>query len=167
VNSLTEQQIRASFVNATRGEIARAVLPDLSDLPWERLDLLGWRDRRSPQSSAVVLDVDGELTGILLRAADAPPGRRRALCEWCRDITSTDDVTLYVARRAGAAGRAGNTLGTLICTDFRCSANVRRTPTYEEAGTDDPGVRAEVVQRRVDGLRERSTRFVREVLRTR
>jgi hypothetical protein len=164
---LTEAQIRASFVNATRREAAQATLPDLDALDWDRLDYLGWRDRKAPLSAYAVLEVEGTPTGVLLRAAD--PGsdrvRRKSLCAWCTDIVVTDDVTLYVARRGGAAGRQGNTIGTLICTDFICSQNVRRRPTSTEAGTDVD--RTLFVERRVAELRERSAQFVAEVLRTR
>ncbi|MFC8922176.1 FBP domain-containing protein [Cellulosimicrobium sp. NPDC057127] len=166
MNPLTEKQIRASFVNASRREAAQATLPDLDALDWERLDYLGWRDRKAPLSAYAVVPLDGEPVGVLLRSTDAKSGgrRRRALCAWCEDVVVTDDVSLYVARRAGASGRRGNTVGTLICTDFRCSANVRRTPTRTELGDDD-SMRDTIVELRVDGLRERSSRFVAEVLR--
>lgn len=80
------------------------------------------------------------------------------MCAWCEDVIVTDDVTLYVARRGGAVGRRGDTIGTLICTAFLCSQNVRRTPTSAES------VRERIVEQRVAGLRERSTRFVEENL---
>jgi len=165
---LTEQQIRASLVNATRREVTQATLPDLDALDWDRLDYLGWRDRKAPLSAYVVLELGGEPVGVLLRAAErTASGRRRSgVCAWCEDVVVTADVTLYVARRAGAPGRKGDTVGTLLCTDLGCSRNVRRVPTRAEAGTDEE-VRAQVVQRRIAGLRERSGRFVAEVLRTR
>lgn len=164
---LTEKQIRDSFVNTTRREAAQATLPDLPALPWDALDLVGWRDRKAPLSAYVVLELDGAPTGVLLRAADRRTGRprRKGLCSWCEDVLVTEDVSLYVARRAGAPGRQGNTLGTLVCTDFRCSAHVRRRPTPVEAATEDAA--AQLVERRVAGLRERSARFVREVASTR
>ncbi|WP_159793051.1 FBP domain-containing protein [Puerhibacterium puerhi] len=164
---LTEKQIRASFVNASKREAAQATLPDLDAVDWDRIDYLGWRDRKAPLAAYAVLEIDGEPVGVLLRAAD-PSGRtrRKSLCAWCEDVVATDDVTLYVARRGGASGRQGNTIGTLICTDFVCSANVRRTPTSAEAG-NDATMRELIVERRVAGLRERSRRFVDEVLRTR
>ena len=164
MNPLTESQIRTSFVNCSRREAAQATLPDLSALSeqdWDRLDLLGLVDRKAPLRAYVVLTVDDTLVGIALRAPDDPGSRRRAVCAWCEDVTATDDVSLYVARRAGAAGRKGDTIGTLICTRFECSRNVRRRPTIIEAGQDAAGV----VQRRIEGLRERSLRFAREVLR--
>lgn len=164
---LTEKQIRTSFVNASRREANDATLPDLASLDWEKLDYLGWRDRRAPLSAYVVLELDGVPTGVLLRASDAPGARRRAVCAWCEDVVVTDDVTLYVARRGGASGRRGNTIGTLICTDFTCSRNVRRPPTRTEVGDDAETMRAVILARRVAGLRERSVRFVEEVRSTR
>ncbi len=166
MHPLTEKQIRDSFVNASRREATQATLPDLDALEWDRLDYLGWRDRKAPLAAYVVLEVDGQPTGVLLRSGDRSRQRRRAVCAWCEDVVVTDDVTLYVARRGGASGRRGNTIGTLICTDFLCSANVRRPPTRTEAGSDE-SARALMVARRVEGLRERSTRFVEEILSTR
>lgn len=167
MHALTEQQIRACFVNATRREVAQATLPDLGALRWDTLDYLGWRDRRAPLSAYVVLEHDDGPVGVLLRAGDRTGGRRRAVCAWCADVVETEDVSLYVARRAGAAGRRGDTIGTLICTDFRCSRNVRRPPTRTEAGSDVETVRLTIVQRRIDELRRRSRAFVDEVLATR
>ena len=167
MNPLTEKQIRSSFINASRREVAQAFLPDLAELPWDRLDYLGWRDRKAPLAAYVVLELDGEPTGVLLRAS-APPasGRRRtALCSWCRDLSSVE-ATLYVARRGGASGRAGNTIGTLICEDFTCSQHTRRPPTSAESGDGIEAIADQVVAERIAGLRERSTQFVRDVAAT-
>lgn len=168
MNPLTEKQIRAALLNASKREAAQATLPDVATLDWEQLDYLGWRDRKAPLSAYVVLELDGEPTGMLLRAADVKTGRARAkgVCAWCEDVVVTDDVSLYVARRGGASGRNGNTIGTLICTEFVCSRNVRRKPTFTEAG-NDPAVRELIIGRRIAGLRERAARFVAEVGSTR
>lgn len=167
MHPLTEKQIRASFVNASKREAADATLPDLDAIDWERLDYLGWRDRKAPLAAYVVVPVDGEPVGVLLRAGDKTTRRRKAVCQWCADVVVTDDVTLYVARRGGASGKAGNTIGTLICTDFICSRNVRRPPTRAEIGDDAETMREVVVERRVAELRERSARFVAEIRATR
>ncbi|MCK0116103.1 treble-clef zinc-finger protein [Isoptericola sp. CG 20/1183] len=162
MNPLDEQQIRASLVNATRSERQRMILPELAEVRWDRLDYLGWRDRKQPLAAYAVTEVDGEPVGIILRAPETS-SRRAAMCAWCEDVADGNDTSLYVARRAGAPGRKGNTIGTLICTDFRCSRNVRRRPTLAEAGFDDDVARAAVVERRIDGLRERTRRFLEEV----
>lgn len=163
---LTENEIRASFVNASKREAGQAALPDLSGLDWERLDYLGWRDSKRPLGYAVVL-VDDEPRGIILRAAPPPTalaGRRRsAICAWCEDPLETQDVSLWVAKRSGAEGRKGDTVGTLICTEFVCSANVRRKPTFAELGSNDPDAREQFIERRAAGLRDRSARFVAQV----
>ena len=52
---LTEKQLRSALVNASRREAADATVPDLTTLEWDRLDYLGWRDRRAPLSAYVVL----------------------------------------------------------------------------------------------------------------
>ena len=161
MDPLTEKQIRASFINCSRREAAQVTLPDLAEPRWDRLDLLGWSDRRAPLRAYVVLPVDDALVGVALRSPEPSAARRRAVCAWCEDVTVTEDVSLYVAPRAGAAGKKGDTIGTLICTAFACSRNVRRTPTRVEAGDDPAGL----VERRIAGLRERSQRFVREVQR--
>ncbi|WP_163544128.1 FBP domain-containing protein [Occultella kanbiaonis] len=167
MNPLTEKQIRTSFINASRGEANRAVLPDLDEIAWDDLDYLGWQDPKSPLAAYAVIELDGDPTGILLRSGDARTGRirRQAMCAWCEDVIDTGDVVLYVARRGGDSGRRGNTIGTLICRQFACSANVRRTPTAVEA--NDAAGRELIVRRRIAGLRERSEQFVREIGSTR
>lgn len=162
---LTESQIRAAFVNASRREVAQATFPPTllptTEEGWDRLDVLGWVDPRAPRRAYVVGLVDDEPVGIMVRAGEAL-GRKGALCAWCEDVTAPAEVAFFVARRAGSAGRNGNTIGTLICTDFSCSANARRRPTRIEAGDDPAGV----VERRVAGLRDRSARFLASVLRS-
>ncbi len=167
MHPLTEKQIRSSFVNASKREVADATLPDLDAVDWDRIDYLGWTDRRAPLAAYVVVPVEDEPVGVLLRAGDKGGRRRKAVCQWCTDVVATDDVTLYVARRAGASGKAGNTIGTLICTDFGCSQNVRRPPTRSEVGDDAEAMRDVIVERRIGELRERSARFVDEVRSTR
>lgn len=68
MRAVSEQDIRASFVNCSKGEAKRLTLPgDLGERPWDDLDFLGWRDLSAPDRSYLVTDVDGELTGITLR----------------------------------------------------------------------------------------------------
>ncbi|MFC8597684.1 MULTISPECIES: FBP domain-containing protein [unclassified Isoptericola] len=166
MNPLTEQQLRDSLVNATRSERQRLLAPDLAEVAWDRLDYLGWRDRKQPLAAYVVTWVDDAPVGVLLRASERTGPRRAAMCAWCEDVVETRDVQLYVAKRGGAAGRKGDTIGTLVCSDFRCSRNARRRPTLAEAGSDDDGVRAAIVERRVDAVRAHVRRFVDEVRRT-
>lgn len=163
MEALTEKQIRSSFVNCSRREAAQLTLPlDIAETRWDRLDHYGWIDRKAPLRAYVVVPLDDDVVGVALRTPESTGRRRRAVCAWCEDVYATNDVGLYVAPRAGAAGRKGDTVGTLVCTRFECSRNVRRIPKIVEVGSDPAEV---VVERRIAGLRARSERFVREVLR--
>ncbi|MFK4637494.1 hypothetical protein ABIA52_000383 [Paenarthrobacter histidinolovorans] len=81
------------------------------------------------------------------------------LCELCRDVFSKDDVYLWVARKAGQSGKDGNTVGTLICAEFGCCANVRKEPPANEINPD-PAV---VVVRQIAGLESRTEQFLDRV----
>ncbi|MFJ6001320.1 FBP domain-containing protein [Arthrobacter sp. NPDC092385] len=156
------QAIRSSFINATRSETAKLTPPkNLESLNWDDLDFLGWRDEKMPLRGYLVMPTARGLSGILLRAPEGGARKNRSvLCELCRDVFSKEDVLLWVARHAGQSGRDGNTVGTLICADFICSANVRREPAANEIHPDP----AAVVQRQVGELRERTERFMARVL---
>ena len=158
---LTDNEIRSSFVNASRREARQASLPadlDSFGAHWEKLDYLGWVDRSNPQRAYAVIPVDDEPVGLLLRASERT-GRASTMCAWCEDVFATSDVRLFVARRAGASGRDGNSLGTLAHADFSCSAHVRRLPNGMEGGLDP----LSLVDRRVEELRWRSSAFARRV----
>ncbi|MFI9320676.1 FBP domain-containing protein [Kitasatospora aureofaciens] len=124
---LGDPEIRASFVNCSKGEARRLNLPrGLAELPWESLDFLGWRDQGAPDRAYLVAPYGGELVGVTLRS----PMVRRSLtktnvCSLCITAHAGSGVALLAARRAGAAGREGNTVGTYICADLACSLYVR------------------------------------------
>ncbi|GAA3592923.1 FBP domain-containing protein [Kineosporia mesophila] len=146
MRSLTEKQIRTSFVNSTLRERKELVLPEnFAALDWDRLEYLGWRDRKTPAMGYVLAEIDDELVGVVMRQADAAV-RRRAMCNWCEDVTLPSDVVFMSAKRAGAAGRNGNTIGTLVCTGFQCPANVRVLPREAYEGFDVEAARGQRIQ---------------------
>jgi FBP C-terminal treble-clef zinc-finger len=125
---LTEQQIRASFGNCSKGEAGRVKMPaDLATLPWRDLDFLGWTDPGAPQRALIVVPLDGEPVGLLLRRPDSrrTGAMRSSMCRVCLTGHTADGVTLFVAPLAGAAGRQGNTVGDYLCTDLACSLYLR------------------------------------------
>ena len=133
---LTEKELRAAFVNASRKEVNDVTLPPgFAESPWDRLDYLGWRDPKLARRASLVIPTDAGIVAVLLRRSDAAP-RQRAQCSWCQDVTLPNPVVFYAAKRAGEAGRRGDTVGTLICEDFECSANVRRLPPMAYIGYD-------------------------------
>lgn len=160
MNRLTESDLRASIVNATKREVADLSLPlDFAETAWDRLDYYGFRDRKSPRRAVVVAELDGRPVGVMLRQAEATP-RTRAQCSWCQDVNLTNEVVFYAAKRAGEAGRKGDTIGTLLCAEFGCSANVRKLPPMAYIGFDVEAARLA----RIEGLRERSSAFAGSVL---
>ncbi|MFF4583507.1 FBP domain-containing protein [Streptomyces sp. NPDC001389] len=123
---LTEQEIRAAFVNCTKGEARRLSVPrDLGERPWDDLDYLGWRDPQSPGRAYLVTEVDGRARGLVLRRPARPAGQaRRSMCSIC--LTAHDGgVALMVAPKAGRAGQEGNSVGAYLCDDLACSLYVR------------------------------------------
>jgi hypothetical protein len=161
MQQITAQQIRSSFINASRSEASKLNLPTEFDaLEWDSLDFLGWRDNKMPLRGYLVVPGPTGLTGIMLRAPEGGARKNRSvLCELCRDVFSKEDVLLWVARRAGQSGRDGNTVGTLICADFLCSGNVRKQPPANEINPDP----AAVVLRQIGGLQTRTSQFVERV----
>ncbi len=163
VRSLTEHQIRRSFVNCSRGEAQGLALPaDFAGLDWAELDLLGWRDPKAPLRGYLVVESGDDVVGIAVRAAESRmSSRTAAMCLLCQAAQTGDAVSLFTARRVGAAGRNGNTVGTYICADLRCSERVRAEipPWLQDR---DP---AEVVEERAAELQERVQGFLGSVQR--
>jgi hypothetical protein len=158
---VTLDVIRASFVNASRKEVSDLALPPgFDEIDFDALDYLGWRHPKMPKRSYVVIPAgpDGDPLGILLRQADASPSSR-AQCSWCQDVRLPNDVVFFSAKRAGSAGRRGDTVGTLICSEFQCSANVRTPPPPAYLGFDVEAAR----QERIVALRERAAAFAATV----
>lgn len=167
MRELTEADIRESFVNTTVREARQATLPELDSVRWDRLDYLGWRDpKRDLLAYVVVEDDDGGVIGLMLRTQPPSPHRRRMMCAWCQDVTIADPAVLYVARRAGAAGRKGDSIGTAICAAFRCGENVRRAPSLTEMSGGSDEEKQFWIDQRVVQLRERVLGFAREVAST-
>jgi hypothetical protein len=158
--SLDEKTIRASFVNASRKEVTDITLPPgFAELDWNRLDYLGWRDPKQARRAYLVVPLADGPVGILLKQAEVAP-RSRAQCSWCQDVHLPNDVLLYSARRVGAAGRNGDTVGILVCAEFQCSKNVRATPPMAYIGFDVEAARTA----RIAVLRERATTFATGLL---
>lgn len=156
---IDERAIRASFINASRKEVSSLSLPQgFAELDFDRLDYLGWSDQKYARRAYVVTEVDGILTGVLLQRAEQRV-LARAQCSWCEDITLRNDVQFFSARKAGAAGRNGDTIGTLACAEFGCSHNVRRLPPLAYEGYDRETAR----DLRILRLQENVTGFLRAV----
>lgn len=158
---LTESEIRASFVNATGGEIDRMPVPGLHEVIWESREYLGWRDPGSPMRGYLVHWVDDIPIGVILRASDV---RLRqgisAMCALCRTPQPSNQVTMFSAPKAGESGRIGNSVGTYICDDLACSIIIRILPAPHPMQPSAD----EVLAKRTSGLTERLEAFTASVM---
>jgi hypothetical protein len=159
MQALTEKDVRASFVNASQRERSSLLLPaGFGDTAWGDQTYFGWRDPKLAQVGYAVIPLDGGFVGILLRQSELR-ARSRPQCSWCEDVTLPSDVVFFSAKRAGAAGRRGDTVGTLVCEHFECSANARRLPPPAYLGYDVEAART----RRIDSLRTNVENFARDI----
>ncbi len=151
----SQSDVRSAMINSSRGEAARMnFLAGYDDIAWADLEYLGWRDPKAPQRGYMVAWQDERLTGVALRAPEGV-SNKTVMCALCRSTHSGGGVALFVARRAGAAGRNDNTVGTYICADLACSRYARlAAPTA--AVWPAPGI--DVDQRLVD-LQRRTGMF--------
>lgn len=156
---LSERALRASFRNCSRGERESLTLPDLRSLDWEALPFLGWRDPKAPLRGYLVRVQDDGPVGVVLRAPETRV-RRTAQCLLCHSVHS-DGVALFTARRLGAAGKRGSTIGTYVCDDLRCPDHLRASlrPSRQ---LPDP---APVLAARTEEMLERLDGFLAGVLR--
>lgn len=124
---ITETEIRASFVNCSKGEAKRLNVPrDLAARPWDDLDFLGWPDPQSPERSYLVTLVDDRLVGIEMRfSTSRVSSARRNMCSLCYTVHAGSGVSLMAARKAGAPGRRGDSSGLYVCSDLACSLYLR------------------------------------------
>jgi hypothetical protein len=163
VKSLSPEEIRESFVNASQGETERLPLPGLHEVMWGEREYLGWRDPQARQRGYLVHWVGDRAVGIVLRASEfsLQPGIS-AMCSLCRITQPSDQVTLFSAPRAGQAGRDGNTVGTYICDDLACSHLIRILPPAMPMQPDPATLLAD----RSEGLLARVQAFTADVMKT-
>ncbi|TJZ44544.1 FBP domain-containing protein [Streptomyces piniterrae] len=136
MKSATEQDIRASFINCSKGAAKRLAVPrNLNELPWDDLDFLGWRDPGAPDRSYLVAERAGRLVGVTLRFPAKQRGfLHRSMCSLCLTTHPGNGVSLMTAPKTGQSGRQGNSVGEYICTDLACSLYVRGKKTPEVGG---------------------------------
>ncbi|MFI5807521.1 FBP domain-containing protein [Streptomyces sp. NPDC051561] len=134
----TENDIRSSFINCSKGESKRLPMPrDLAERPWGDLDFMGWRDLSAPDRSYLVTEdpATGKLFGVTFRFPSRQRGfLHRSMCAICLTTHPGNGVSLMTAPKAGLAGRQGNSVGIYMCTDMACSLYVRGKKTPEPGG---------------------------------
>ena len=131
MHPVTEDALRDSFANCSKGEAKRIPMPrDLADLPWSELDFLGWRDHRALDRAYLVTPRGDGLIGVTLRSAASRKGFLKwNMCTLCFTAHPGGGVTLMTGRKAGDAGRQGNSAGLYLCSDLACSLYIRGAKT--------------------------------------
>lgn len=159
MRALTESDVRGSFINADPEELRLIEMPhDFLLVDWDFHDFLAWRDPASSRRGCVVVEIEGRVTGIVLRSTD--PGRNRSgMCNICHTMQPGNQVALFSARRAGAAGVRGDSVGTYICADLSCHENVRLAHPLAPNEIRLPGQ----IDTRLDGTRRRMEGFAKRV----
>jgi hypothetical protein len=128
VDILDDSRLRSSFVNCTKGEIAKINMPNpLSAVRWDGLDFLGWRDPKAPDRGYIVTPWQDQVIGIALRAASRSTKSlmKSSMCSICMTVHASSGVSLFTASLAGSAGRAGNSVGNYMCANLQCSRYLR------------------------------------------
>lgn len=123
---VTADQIRASFVNGTKGEAKRLRLPSLEGVNWDDLDFFGWRDPSSGAGGGMALWRFDEPVSIMLEATSRGASAKQGMCSLCHTFHSSSEIVFMGARRAGARGRDGNTVAAAMCADLACSLYARK-----------------------------------------
>lgn len=159
----TDADLRSSFVNCSRGEASRLPVPrDLADQPWADLDYFGWHDRSAPDRAYLVADRGGRAVGVTLRIAQQKRGLlHRSMCSLCLTTHPGAGVSLMTARKAGPAGRQGNSVGMYLCTDLACSLYVRGEKIPHTGGRLDESL---TVEEQIDRMTAKLGAFLDRIM---
>ncbi|KQM80620.1 FBP domain-containing protein [Agromyces sp. Leaf222] len=164
MQALTEAEVRGALRNASPGELAQLSLPvSFFVTEWAHLDAFAWRDPRISGRGYLVTELDGSPVGVVLRTP-SPGGshHRAAICNLCHTQQPADQVAMVSARKAGAAGERGDSVGVYMCTDLACQDTVR---------LGRPAAPSEVMPslrelESIEGLARRTRAFVANVVAT-
>lgn len=122
MRALTEQQIRNSFINCTKGEATRLNLPPhLVEMDWEREIFLGWVDPNAPQRGYIVVEDEQGVEAVALTKSTMKGRGAAQMCQFCLTLHSGSGVSMYSAARPSAKKGKYSSVGTYLCDDLRCT----------------------------------------------
>ncbi|WP_040166293.1 FBP domain-containing protein [Microbacterium gorillae] len=156
---LTADDARASLVNATDTDRRLFEVPTAFLVhDWDHTDFTGFQHPHDAHRPFLFVEFDDRVYGVVLRPASGNSRARAGLCDICHLMQPGDQVTMMTARRAGAAGARGDSVGAYMCRDLSCHDNVRLAHPLA------PGEVRGSVDHRIDGTRARAEAFVRRVV---
>lgn len=122
----TENELRRSFVNCTRGAAERIGIPkDLLASDWSQRVFLGWTDPKAPQNGYVVAETEDGLKGLVLHK-NPKRGRNHAqMCQICLTLHSGSGIAMVSIPRTTSVKERYRSMGTYICEDLGCSDYTR------------------------------------------
>jgi hypothetical protein len=155
---LTEQDIRSSFINCSKGEAKRLAIPrDLSERPWNDLDFLGWRDPGAPDRSYLVTERGDRLVGVTLRF----PSSRRGFLHRSDVSRSAESAEARLATELASATATRDKLAQLMLDEVQRDA--RQWQLHGAVLTEVTRILDELdMERRSDRLLEGLDRCTRE-----
>jgi hypothetical protein len=160
MRSLTAEEIRGSLINVDDDERRHLVLPGLHETVWEEREFLGWRDPTHPTRGYIVFWDGHTPVGLTVLAAQSQMAAgRAAMCSLCHTQQPAPQVSLFVAPKTGHRGKRGDTVGTYLCADLRCSTLIRMTPQKSDSGPEPLGPG----NYRAQGIEKRLARFTARV----
>ena len=149
------------MTNMNEGDLDAMTLPGRHETLWDDREFLGWRDASHPTKGYLVVWVGESPRGFMVRSAESQmPAGKSAICVLCHTAQPAPQVSLFVAPKAGEAGKRGNTVGTYLCADLACSTLIRITPPESEAHPDPD----KIVRHKAVGMRQRLENFSNRVL---
>ncbi len=156
---LDPDEIRGSIVNIDDSERPEIPLPGLHETVWDEREFLGWRDPERPHRGYLVFWDGDTPVGVWVRAAESTmPAGRPAMCSLCHTQQPAPQVSLFVAPKAGASGKKGDTVGTYLCRDLNCPVLMRQKSDELARPIDSEHTRrllAEGVLKRLSGFTAR------------
>lgn len=159
MQALTEDDLRASFVNITEEELEMLAVPaSFPFTEWDHTDFYAWKDPATPHRGYIIAELDGVPRGVVLRAANGNSRARTSLCNVCHVMQPADQVVLYTARRSGERGRNGDSIGTYMCSELSCHEGVRLAAPLA------PSEFRTSVDFRIDNTKRRAENFVRDIV---
>ncbi len=122
MDPLTEEEVLTSFKGEREDDVP---LPDLTNIPWDDLDYLGWVHPSGHLGYVVIVSPDdGGIKGTILRRGrfdGSKPGLE--MCSLCHHVHRPNGTAMFTITHKNAERR--HSIGNIVCKDLDCSLRIR------------------------------------------